>query len=171
MIMLPPTVPARELGRGEHGDMLENRGERGCLGLGETQWRVVDDVDRVDAVGPHDAVDLLDELPGCQVPGHGNAAEGVPDHQVVGIVTGFPDAQPGITDAYLQVSGGLQAKLVHGDLHERRVELQHQARRAWVGSIEVARQAEPAAADVQNVKWLAVGSDRRDDVAEHPGIG
>ena len=44
-----------------------------------------------------------------------------------GVVGRLPDAEPGVADPDLQVGRGLQAELVPGDLHQRRIEFEHQA--------------------------------------------
>jgi hypothetical protein len=72
--------------RGEDGDVGEDRGQCGGLGPGETQRRVVDEVQDVDAVGAQDPAEVGYELAGREVPGDAEIAEGVTHDQVLRIV-------------------------------------------------------------------------------------
>ncbi len=47
-------------------------------------------------------MDVLDELPGREVPGHGEAAERVTDDEIGRIVRAAADADPRVADAHAQ---------------------------------------------------------------------
>ena len=111
---LPPAVPASRSG-GAISATCSKTAPRVAASArakpsGGWSIRLID----VDPVGSQHPVDLLDELPGGQVPRHGQPAERVADHQVVGVVGRLPDAQPGVADPDLQVRRGLQAEFVLG---------------------------------------------------------
>ena len=81
----------------------------------EGHLRTVDDVRRVDAIGPEHRGDLTDELAGGEVPGDRNAAKGISDRQVGARLIHLPDPEPGIADEHVDLRGRLPSQPLLGD--------------------------------------------------------
>ncbi len=89
------------LGRGNDGHVFEHFPERGDLGPGEVERRVVDQIDEVEAVVVHHPIDLVGEFERGEMPRHGEPSEGVTQHEIVGVVVLFEKPGSGITGADL----------------------------------------------------------------------
>ena len=90
---VPAAAAGERVRRRDDRDGPEDGRDRRDLRPRERQRRVIDDVEHVHAARPQDAAHLLDDLAGREVPGHGELAEGIPDHQGVLRGEGSPKLQ------------------------------------------------------------------------------
>ena len=141
------------------------------LRAGESQRRIVDDVQDVDAIGPQHAPDVRDELAGREVPGHGRAGERITHDQVVAVVRLGGEVHTAIAEDDLEVVARHEPELLTSGLEHDRVELEDPGVGAWSRRLDVAGHRESTAADVQRVDRLARRRQTVDDVAEQARVG
>ena len=158
-------------GRAIDADVVEDRGEGRQLGSCQLEWRMVDDVDGVDATRRQHPADLRHELGRGQVPRHRRTGEGVSDDQVIAIGRLVRHAQPAVPDDDAEFIRCRQAKLLTRHLDDQGVKLQDAVRRARPGGRHVPRQGEAASPKVQDGEGCRRGSEGIGHIAQQPGVG
>ncbi len=148
--MIAPGRPGHLALGGDQGHVVEDGGERGRLGPHEPLRWVVDKVQDIGPAGAQHPPDGDHHLPGGKVPGHGQAAECIPDHDVEGAGRLRIDAEPAVALLDTKVRTGAQAQLPPSQADQGRVQLEDDAGRSGPGGSQPAGHGEAAAADMQH---------------------
>ena len=136
---------------GDDGDLREPRRRRRDLGTDEAERRVVDEVRDVRAARAEHPRHLVEELGRREVPRDGEAAEGVADHEVERVRRERANRLPRVSEAHVDAIAGHVPELRSRDVVDLGIELQHGLSRFGMHGLDVAREREPAAADVQDI--------------------
>ena len=117
------------------------------LGPGETEWRIVDEIEYVETVGLKPGGELFGEFLGGEVPGHGRSSKRITNHNIVLSKWCLSQGDTGVTVSNVE-SVRIEPQLILSDVDDCPVEFEHRVGAAGMGGGYVAGKGEAAAADV-----------------------
>ena len=165
----PPSSPASVAGAADDRHVLEQPARGRRLRPDEPERRVVDEVHHVHPARAQDPLDLVEEFGRREMPRHGEAAERIADDEVDAVVRHGLDRPPRIADDDPDRVAWGEAELLASDLEHARIELEHGLARTRPRRLEVAREREPAATDMEDVgRAIEPVQIRSDRVGEPP---